>query len=210
MVIFGEFVAGHGVVVVPGVDDEFGDAVAVHVAEGGPFVLLEFGIDEDVFGPWGAVGEAFFAGVFEPGDFAVHEGAADDVEPAVAVDVPGVFGVIGHVVFAEGEESAERFFFFEVGAWIPEFACADVWVSVVIEVGDGAAFVVVEVELLDAEFEAGGFVLCVCLLEVAGEGRAEGDADEDRDCVTDFHVTCMIKTLCRWCVMLQSGFSLEF
>ena len=59
------------------------------------------------------------------------------------------------------EAFSERAFLFEVGAGIPEFAGGDVRLSIAVEVGDGAAFVVVHVQLLHAEFQAGG----ICAIE---------------------------------------------
>ena len=123
--VFGEAVDRHGVVVVPGVDDQLGDAVAVEVAQVGPLVLAELRVDQDMLFPEVAAGQAFRAGVFVPADFGIEEGAGDDVGPAVAVDVVCVLAVVGEVVRGLDLQLAQRALLLEVGAGIPEFAGGD-------------------------------------------------------------------------------------
>ena len=160
-----------------GVDHVLGHAVAVEIAQGGPLVLHQLGLDQHVLAPRGGTGEPGRAGVLVPVHLRVHKGARDDVRVAVTVHVVGVLAAVGDVVLPEGLELAELALGGEGGPLVPVLAGADIGASVAVEVGDGAALVVIHVELLHADLEerAGGAAL---LGRGGGQRQREGEEGE--------------------------------
>ena len=175
-----------------GVHDVFRNPIAIEVAEISPLILRETGVDQHTRRPQGPRLQSFGAGVLIPHDLRVTECAADDIRKPIAVHVVGVLATIGQVVLAEYLELPERALRLEIRSRIPELARTDVEFTIAIEVRDGAALVIIDVQWLHAKLEGGRrrlFGIFLRALRRVGRERKggkrereqQGDADDTRE-----------------------------
>lgn len=135
------------VLVVPAIDDELGELIAIEILEEFGFIFAELGIDPIVGWPELTESEGFGARIFKPLDFGLDEGDGEDIESAVAVDVVEEIAVaVGVAVpIVDGAEGAGD----EIGGWVPVSAGDHIERAIAIDIADGAPFIGIEGEWFD-------------------------------------------------------------